>query len=307
MDSMILDRIRGTAVGAAVGDAMGMPLEFSLAVPCDRLVRSMLPGRVPAGMFTDDSEMAIALAECLIEHRPLDPQDLAERFVDWLRRSPDDVGIHTSSVLRLIQGGYDWDTAARTMQRHNPGSAGNGSLMRCWPVALAYWDEPEQRRSDSVLQSQVTHRHPECVSACVLVNEIIANLIHGEEIHAAVTHAAQSIPLDPNLVPLVEQAPGLQREDLPNSGWIRHTLQSALWGLLTTNSFEEAVVQVVNLGSDADTAGSIVGAMAGAAYGLQSIPAEWRETLNGEWPLRTGNHWRAAQFIELADRLCGER
>ena len=304
MDSMTLDRIRGTAVGAAVGDAMGMPLEFGLAIPEDRLVRDMLPGRAPAGMFTDDTEMAIALAESLVARRPLDPRNLAERFLDWFRRSPDDVGIHTSSVLRMIQGGRDWDSAARSMQKFNPDSAGNGSLMRCWPVALAYWDEPDQRRADSALQSQVTHRHPECVSACVLVNEIIANLIHGEEIPAAVKHAAQSIPLDENLVELVEKAPFQQRENLPNSGWIRHTLQSALWGLMTTHSFEEAVVQVVNLGSDADTAGSIVGAMAGAAYGLESIPADWQRILNGEWPLRTGSAWGTAQFIELADRLC---
>ncbi|MBU1749334.1 MAG: ADP-ribosylglycohydrolase family protein [Chloroflexi bacterium] len=87
------------------------------------------------------------------------------------------------------------------------------------------------------------------------------------------------------------------------SGWVRHTLESAAWGLLTTDSFEEAVVQVVNLGNDADTAGAVVGALAGAAYGLAGIPARWREALRGEWPLRSGHIWRAGDLVTLADQL----
>jgi ADP-ribosyl-[dinitrogen reductase] hydrolase len=73
--------------------------------------------------------------------------------------------------------------------------------------------------------------------------------------------------------------------------------------LLTTHSFEEAVVQVVNLGDDADTAGAVVGALAGAAYGLAAIPARWREALCGEWPLRSGTRWHVDGLVGLADRL----
>ena len=94
-----------------------------------------------------------------------------------------------------------------------------------------------------------------------------------------------------------------RRDELPNSGWVRHTVESAIWGLLTTSSFEEAVVQVVNLGNDADTAGAVVGALAGAAYGLQAIPAAWRAALHGEWPLRSGERWDAARLVALADQL----
>ena len=84
---------------------------------------------------------------------------------------------------------------------------------------------------------------------------------------------------------------------------MRHTLESAVWGLLTTDSFEEAVVQVVNLGDDADTAGAVVGALAGAAYGLDAIPAAWQAAVHGEWPLRSGERWDAARLSALADRL----
>jgi ADP-ribosyl-[dinitrogen reductase] hydrolase len=84
---------------------------------------------------------------------------------------------------------------------------------------------------------------------------------------------------------------------------VRHTLESAVWGLTTTSAFEEAVVQVVNLGNDADTAGAVVGALAGATYGLAAIPPRWREVLKGEWPMGSGTQWRAMDLVELADRL----
>ena len=103
----------------------------------------------------------------------------------------------------------------------------------------------------------------------------------------------------------IEAAPTKRRDELPNSGWVRHTVESAIWGLLTTHSFEEAVVQVVNLGNDADTAGAVVGALAGAAYGLPAIPAAWRAALHGEWPLRSGVRWDEARLVALADQLAG--
>ncbi|MBU0495438.1 MAG: ADP-ribosylglycohydrolase family protein [Chloroflexi bacterium] len=94
---------------------------------------------------------------------------------------------------------------------------------------------------------------------------------------------------------------------MANSGWVRHTLESAAWGLLTTDSFEAAVVQVVNLGNDADTAGAVVGALAGAAYGLAGIPARWRDALRGEWPLRSGHVWRVGVGRCLWSRASGRK
>ena len=97
--------------------------------------------------------------------------------------------------------------------------------------------------------------------------------------------------MPPALHQAIEAAPTKRRDELPNSGWVRHTVESAMWGLLTTPSFEEAVVQVVNLGADADTAGAVVGTLAGAAYGLPSTPVAWRAALHGKWPLRSGERW----------------
>jgi ADP-ribosyl-[dinitrogen reductase] hydrolase len=303
MDPELLDRLGGCAVGAAVADALGMPLEFGPRQPANRLVRDMVPGRVPAGTFTDDTEMALALADSLLARRRLDAADLARRFVAWLQAGPDDVGIHTSRVLSRIAAGQPWSQAAVDVQRSNPDSAGNGSVMRCWPVALAYWDDLEGLLADSRLQSQVTHPHPECQAGSAFINAAIYHLLHGAPPDTAIAHAIDDAELPAGLRAVVEQAPARRRDELANSGWVRHTLESAAWGLQITKSFEEAVVQVVNLGQDADTAGAVVGALAGAAYGLSAIPARWRDLLRGEWPLGSGRQWRAADLADLAGRL----
>ena len=166
--------------------------------------------------------------------------------------------------------------------------------MRCWPVALAHWDDLDALLADSRLQSQVTHPHPECVAGCAFVNAAIYHLVRGVAAAQAVAPGARHVDLPPLGCARPSRRPRRSAaSDLPNSGWVRHTLESAVWGLLTTDSFEEAVVQVVNLGNDADTAGAVAGALAGAAYGLEAIPAAWRAGLRGEWPLRSGERWDA--------------
>jgi ADP-ribosyl-[dinitrogen reductase] hydrolase len=308
--SPLQDRARGCAVGAAVGDALGMPLEFGPRRPLDKLIREMTPGRMPAGTFTDDTEMALTLAESLLAHCPLDPEDLARRFVVWMASNPPDVGNHTRAVLSLIAAGTPWQEAVSTVQGRRPDSAGNGSVMRCWPVALACAPEPgasgqsrEHLLAESRLQSRVTHPHADCVAGCAFLNAMICALLQGKAPAAAVAWALEAATVPEDLRSVIEAAPKRRREALGNSGWVRHTVESAVWGLLTTASFEEAVVQVVNLGRDADTAGAVVGALAGAAYGFSRIPGRWLRMLRGEWPPRSRQVWGVAELATLADRL----
>jgi ADP-ribosyl-[dinitrogen reductase] hydrolase len=301
--ALVQNRARGCALGAAVGDALGMPLEFAPRRPVDQLVRDMEPGRLSAGTFTDDTEMALALADSLLAHRPLDPTDLAQRFAGWLQAGPDDVGNHTRNVLSRFADGQPWAEAVDAVQGQKPDSAGNGSVMRCWPVALAHGDDLDRLLADSALQSRVTHPHPECKAGSAFVNATIYYLLQGTSREDAVAQALDAVDMPAPLRTVIEQAPTRSREALQNSGWVRHTLESAVWGLLTTDTFEDALVQVVNLGNDADTAGAVVGALAGAAYGIDAIPLRWREALQGEWPLRSGTCWSAADLISLADRL----
>ena len=302
-DAQTFDRLAGVAVGAAVGDAFGMPLEFGPPRALDRLVKEMTIGRMPAGSFTDDTEMALALAESLLAQRPLNPADLAARFVDWYRTSPPDVGVHTARVLGQIARGVPWESASNSVWQANPENAGNGSVMRCWPAALAFWRDPVQLAAASALQSRLTHAHPECVAGSVFVNVLTVRLVQGDDLAQAVAEAAAASSLPDGLRQVVLSAPARQRGELKNSGWVRHTLESAVWGLRTTTCFEDAVVQVANLGNDADTAAAVVGALAGARYGLNAIPARWREKLSGEWPLRSGRRFGEDDFIHLAHSL----
>lgn len=296
-------RLRGVAVGAAVGDALGMPLEFNFATPAGQLIREMRASRLPAGSFTDDTEMALALAESLLNKRFLDPEDVSRHFLDWYKRRPPDIGIHTNNVLHSISKGENWQTAAEKVQQRYPESAGNGSVMRCWPVAVMCWKDEEILDSWSRMQSRVTHAHEECIAACTFINVMIAQLVAGVSPQNAFDYACKHVQLPEGLFQVIRIAPHRKRDELRNTGWVRHTVESAMWGLLNTDSFEEALVQVINLGEDADTAGTVVGALAGAAYGLDAIPDSWKEMLRGEWPLKSRKIWRLSDFTSLADRL----
>jgi ADP-ribosyl-[dinitrogen reductase] hydrolase len=283
-----------------------MPLEFKAKRPHDQLVRDMHAGRLAVGHFTDDTEMALALAESLLAHRSLNPTDLAQRFAAWYQSGPDDVGTHTAAVLSRVAAGEPWEQAVAAVHHLRSTTTGNGSVMRCWPVALAHWDDLDRLLWDSRMQSKVTHADPECIAGSGFVNVAIHHLIHGMERDAAVTQALQDAQVPGPLRTVIEAAPRRGRQSLENSGWVRHTLESVTWALLTTESFEEALVQAVNLGKDTDTAGAVIGALAGVAYGHGAIPDRWREVLHGEWPLGSGRLWRAGDLAVLADQLANE-
>lgn len=302
MDKEVLDRLYGCALGAVVGDALGMPLEFGPAQPMDKLVRQMLPGRLEAGSFTDDTEMALALAESLLTRRPLDPGDLGQRFLDWQSRRPADIGMQTSSALYHLKRSH-WLQVSKDLLKNNPDSAGNGSLMRSWPVVIVYWQDKDALLRDSEIQGLLTHPHPECIAACLFANTWMARLVQGEGLREAYQAALEETIMPEALRRVILAAPQRLRSDLQNTGWVRHTLESVVWGLLNTNSFEEAVIQVANLGRDADTAAAVAGAVAGAAYGRSAIPQDWLGMLHGEWPIHSGELWFAQDFERLVGRL----
>jgi len=303
MNPSIQSRRYGCAIGAALGDAFGMPLEFGPAIPETRLVRTLTPGRLSTGTITDDTEMALALAESLATRKPLDPADLAQRFLDWYHSNPPDIGGHTANTMRHLAKGLPWDQAAARTQAEHPGSAGNGSLMRCWPVAVAYWDQRELLFSESALQSNVTHQHEDCIAACIFTNLLIAELISGVDLRQACQSALQGAAYPAWVESVLLAAPTRRREELPNTGWVRHTLAAALWAVLSTSSYSEAVIQAANLGDDADTTAAVAGAIAGAAYGLEAIPPAWRANLRALWPPQAPKEWREPDFLALIDRL----
>ena len=279
-------QFRGCLLGAAVGDALGAPLEFMDAKEIARKhgrVTEMLGGgwlHLPIGHYTDDTQMMLCLAESLVEKNAFDADDIARRFVAWLESSPPDVGIHTRAVLSRIARGENWRDASGAVQNESPNSAGNGSVMRCAPLALFSFRDADALREYSRAQSEITHAHLECQWSCVFINAMSAHLLDGENRENALQSALSQCDGAPeSVLATAQNAAAKTRAEIPTSGYVLHTLEGALWSFLTTETLEDALIEIVNLGGDADTAGAVCGALAGAFYGDDAIPARWLEVL----------------------------
>jgi ADP-ribosyl-[dinitrogen reductase] hydrolase len=269
----IRDRAVGALVGLAVGDAVGTTVEFS-AKPSRAVVEDMI-GRGPFGLepgqWTDDTAMALALADSLIAHPNLDPLDLMTRFVEWhgngrysCTGTCFDIGVTTAQALsRFARTGNPF--AGST----DPGKAGNGSIMRLAPVAIRHWNEPERLRQVARDQSRTTHGAAEAVEACATLAEFLADAIAGVRLPKIVGSAAKK--------GVRHFRAGQPRSEVRGTGYVVASLHAAVWAVARTSSFRNAVLLAANLGEDADTTAAVAGQLAGAVYGLSGIPAEWLE------------------------------
>jgi len=278
----VLNRGRGALLGLAVGDAIGTTLEFSRRDSGGR-VSDMVGGgpfRLQPGEWTDDTAMALALAESLAVDAALDVNDLMSRFTAWWQQGDYsctgrcfDIGITTRKALSQFARSGD-PLAGST----DPMSAGNGSLMRLAPVAIRHWRSRALLADVAARQSRTTHAAPEAVAACVVYAEMLADAIAGMPRHMllAATRSSQASAIDR----IVQGSwRGRPRSDIRSSGYVVHSLEAALWCVGRTSSFAEAVLLAANLGDDADTVAAITGQLAGALYGASGIPARWLERL----------------------------
>jgi ADP-ribosyl-[dinitrogen reductase] hydrolase len=282
-DDAVQDRAVGAMLGLAVGDAVGTTLEFK-ARDSYLLLTDMIGGgpfKLEPGQWTDDTSMALALAESLIACGDLDPSDLMQRFIDWRDNgaysctgSCFDIGMTVSSALsRWKQTG---DPLAGST---DPQSAGNGSLMRLAPVAVRYWRDREKLRAVAALQSRTTHGAREAVSACVAYAELLADAIAGEPRQSVL--APRSGDYAAKLGEILQGSwRGKARDQVASSGYVAHSLEAALWSIGRTDNFRSAVLTAANLGGDADTTGAIAGQLAGALYGASGIPKDWLRKLS---------------------------
>jgi ADP-ribosyl-[dinitrogen reductase] hydrolase len=293
--SVIADRARGALLGLAVGDALGTTLEFSERDqhPHHAEMTGGGPFRLKPGQWTDDTSMALALAESLIAHPDLDARDLMDRFVSWWQEgeysctgSCFDIGIATRDALaRYLKTG---DPVAGST---DPRSAGNGSLMRLAPAAIHALHDPAFAQHFAVQQSRTTHAAPQAVEACAFFAELLVGAMQG--VPKAELLEPRAWKGDPAIVAAARGGwRGRARSAVRSSGYVVHTLEAALWAVERTESFEEALVLTVNLGDDADSVGAVTGQLAGALYGMSGIPARWLEPLA----------WRA-KLVGAADAL----
>jgi ADP-ribosyl-[dinitrogen reductase] hydrolase len=278
LDPALRDRARGALLGLAVGDALGTTLEFSRRDqhPHHAEMTGGGPFHLAPGQWTDDTSMALALAESLAGEGGLDPRDLMDRFRRWWRQgaysctgSCFDIGIATRQALARFEATGD-PMAGST----DPQTAGNGSLMRLAPVALHGWRDAAAMRRLAAEQSRTTHAAPQAIEACEYFALLLREAILGAP--RAALLAPQAWPGDPGIAAAANGIwRGRERAAVRSSGYVLHTLEAALWAVDRTDSFEAAVVLAVNLADDADTVGAVTGQLAGALYGLSGIPARW--------------------------------
>src|SRR5436190_14504467 len=287
------DRYRGALLGLAAGDALGTTLEFKRPgsfTPIDDMVGGG-PFGLRAGEWTDDTSMALCLAESFVECRRFDPVDQLQRYVRWWHE-----GLHSSTgqcfdigytvrgaLMRFQRTGEQWSGSTDAK------SAGNGSLMRLAPVPLFFAGDPARAIARAADSSRTTHGAPEAVDSC----RYFAGLIVG-----AVDGRAKSDLLAPGFTPIdglwgeaplaaaiAEVARGSFKDreppEIAGTGYVVRSLEAALWAFAKSTTFEDGALLAVNLGDDADTTGAIYGQIAGAHYGVDAIPARWREKLAG--------------------------
>ena len=302
--------VKDALIGLAVGDALGVPVEFKSR---DTLRSSPVTDMIgfgthqqPAGTWSDDSSLAFCLAECLIEGYT--PQKLGDFFVKWLFNAhwtPHgqvfDVGMATSQSIRRIKEGCPPEIAGGMDEQDN----GNGSLMRILPLVFYILEKPIEERFRLTKEvSSITHAHIRSVIACFYYLEFARLLIKGhsresayKELKKTVMEYLQSIEIEAGETGLfhrllVDDIASIEEGKIYSSGYVLHTLEASIWCLLTTNSYSEAVLRSVNLGSDTDTTGAVTGGLAGILYGYDSIPKEWVSKLA-----------RLDDVLKLADNL----
>lgn len=278
MDSL-LDKIKGGLFGVATGDALGCTLEFLNEAQMKHFISQFgkhqeIKGGGPfyfdEGEVTDDTDMTICVSKGIIRNYE-DPMGfIGEEFVAWIDSNPKDVGLTVRHSIINYHHVKDWEEASfLTHSSLNYKSAGNGSLMRCLPISLAY---PDLRTISKISykQSKLTHYDSLAADCCVRYNHIAYLLLKGYELKDSL----QIVLEDTRFLYSLENKPS----SVPDA-YVLHTFEWMCYILYNTHSFEEAVVEAVNLGYDADTLGAVVGGLAGIYYGFDNIPKRFTTKL----------------------------
>jgi ADP-ribosyl-[dinitrogen reductase] hydrolase len=280
------DRFRGCLLGLAVGDALGAQVEFQPpgTFPSVTDMVGGGPHRLPAGCWTDDTSMALCMAESLLECGGFDPADQMRRYVRWWREG------HLSSTGECFDIGETTRRALVRFQRtgeelsgsEDPATAGNGSLMRLAPTAMACVLVPGLAPGAAAESSRTTHAAPQALDACRVFGAILVAALRGETKEALLQRPRLRVGLVPE-VAAVADGSYLHREppEIRATGYVVDTLEAALWAFHHSSSFEDGMLRAVNLGDDADTVGAVYGQLAGAHYGASAIPGRWLRALHG--------------------------
>jgi ADP-ribosyl-[dinitrogen reductase] hydrolase len=280
--AVLRDRFRGALLGLAAGEALGAPAEFLTAeqvVEKYGVITEMIGGGVydvAPGEITDATEMMLCLAESLADNGGFDPEDIMARYAAWLEGHPRHVSLTVRAALISYRSGTHWDVASRRAFEILGGpTAGNGSLIRCAPVALLYSGDANQRHEVSHRESTLTHFDRLAGMSCAAFNDLVTAAL-SDDLREELPAIAQTYDAEDKRVATVLRETALaEAEEIVSSSSVLDTLQTALWTVLHAADFEHAVTMAVNMGNDATAAGAVTGALAGAVYGEWAIPERW--------------------------------
>ena len=285
--------IKDTLFGLAVGDALGVPVEFisreTLRMNPVTDMRGYGTHNLPPGTWSDDSSLAFCLAEALTHS--FDLNIISENFQKWYYQSywtprghVFDVGITTKYAIYNLSKGTKPELAGGFDEDEN----GNGSLMRILPLLFYIKDKPiNERFQFTKIVSSITHGHIRSVIACFYYLELARGLLNQEDkfaiyknLKTSVTEHLQSLSINTSEIKLfnrllkddIQDSP---EENIQSSGYVLHTVEASIWCFLTTTTYKDAVLKAVNLGQDTDTTGTVTGGLAGLYYGFNSIPGNW--------------------------------
>ncbi len=287
-----IERYCGSLLGLAVGDALGATLEFETPgslTPITDMVGGG-PFALKPGQWTDETSMALCLAESLIEKRGFDPVDQLTRYCQWYRKG------YLSSVGKCFSIGMIVRGALEKFERSGEPycgssetySAGNGSLIRLAPVPLFYARIPQQAIEKSGESSRTTHGVQTAIDACRYFGALLVGAVSGVDKQTLLSKryspALGYWEKHPLVKEIDEVACGSFKKKNPpvirSTGYVVKSLEAALWAFYRTKTFESGALLAVNLGNDADATGAVYGQLAGAFYGEQAIPARWLERLS---------------------------
>ncbi|WSQ62676.1 ADP-ribosylglycohydrolase family protein [Streptomyces sp. NBC_01217] len=301
------NRVAGAVIGSAIGDALGAPFEFGPAgVYAARFpdgVGTMCGGGGwDPGEATDDTQMAVLVAESLLEQGGLDLPDMFGRFRRWAAGEPKDIGLQTEAVLT---SGDPWDLAAALHFQINGRAAGNGSLMRAAAPAV-YFARAGQAATMGAARriAALTHGDRAAWEGTAVFHELIRVALEGGDPFAALPDALDRVHENHRKRWAAVLAPGWHPDAATEfNGAVWPCLGTALWALRTTGTYENALAAAVDVGGDTDTVAAVTGGLAGAVYGFDAIPPRWTDPLHVPLPGYGGRVLRTSDLVGLARRL----
>jgi ADP-ribosyl-[dinitrogen reductase] hydrolase len=275
---------KGTLLGLACGDALGTTLEFRRRDTFARHTEMTGGGAfgVQPGEWTDDTSMALCLAESIVECEGFDPKDQLERYLRWMNEgylschgNCIDIGCTTRNALQRFE-----QTLVSYAGTDNPFESGNGGIMRLAPAIFAGTDRATALEH-AIDSSRTTHASADCLDAAELLGAILWDLREGADLKAVLENLPDTRERG---VKIGRIKHGLfrqySRDQISSTGYVIDTLEAALWSCYHSDEFETAIITAVNLGDDADTVGAVTGQIAGAAWGVSAIPDRWLNTLS---------------------------